>query len=138
MTGPEEPTLGEPATEEELFYADLADHLERETLPFLNQVLRQMVMLTAALFAGLVTFSDRRVFPVGWLSAGAAPLLVSLACCLAGILPATSTAPRREPYLIKPEIEAGVRYKSRCLRLGAGFLFAALVILFIGLFVANP
>jgi len=50
-------------TENDLFLAKLGDQLIKDTIPFLNQVVRQMVTLSAALLFGTIAISDKPILP---------------------------------------------------------------------------
>jgi hypothetical protein len=138
MVSAERIVKGQKPTEEEVFYADAGDQLIKDSLPFLNQVLRQLVTLTAALFIGAAALFDKRLLEKPAIIAAMLVMLFALGIALVGILPFGDRINRRQPGLIYKEMKRAIGYKSWLAWTAAVALFISLAILGIGIIAANP
>jgi hypothetical protein len=126
---------GEEPTEEEMFYVGLADEQIKKNLPFVNEVLRQLVTLSTALIAGSVAILGitRLAISPGLAASAVVCFLVSLACALVGVLPYCTTIHRRSPEEIKESIRKATDWKLRLARISGGALFVGLLVLMLAL-----
>ncbi len=134
---PIELTATEPS-EEELFYVGLGDQLIKDTLPFLNQVLRQLVTLTVALLAVSVAIYDKEVVHRPLMVVGMVFLLISAILSFAGVLPYGGPITRREPTTIYDRLKQMTRVKSCLAWFAAVPLVLALVVMLVGVIAKNP
>jgi hypothetical protein len=126
-----------PASEEEAFYVGLGAHIVKETLPTLNQILRQLVTLSAALLAGAIAVSDKQIVGRGFILIAVVSLLMSLVAALGGMLPFHAEMPRDEPYTIRDIVMNAQRWKTRTVCVSGFLLALAMMVLLIGV-IAQP
>src|SRR5579859_1321922 len=82
-----ETVQGTLADEFDIFYVDWAKETVKRTIPFLNETLRQLVMLNAALFGGAATLLDKGKIGAGFQTALLICFLLSLFFAACGMLP---------------------------------------------------
>ena len=114
------------------------DELIKRDVPFVNEVLRQLVTLSAGLLAAHIALYSQPLMRLGFKIAIAVLFLLALAIALAGTLPHRRTLHRRAPYQIKREIEIALRLKLTILRFSAGFLLLGLLLALVGVIASNP
>src|SRR5262245_10946070 len=92
--------VGREPSEQELFLIGLGDELIRRDLPFLNEVLRQLVTLSTALAGGAIAIlNNTRVGFRGEIVGAIACFLVALVVALWGMLPKSGEITRRAPTM---------------------------------------
>lgn len=123
----------ESFVEEVEFFASWGDALLKETLPFLNQVLRQFVTLNAALLAGVAAFSDKGLMDRGLSITSMVLLLLALSAAIIGILPHGGWQRRCAGLEIREAVRGATEFKNWCVWLSAVMLLAALVVLTVGI-----
>ena len=127
---------GDVRTENDLFYSGLGDEQIKRRVPFLNEVLRQMVTLSTTLMGGTIIFLKELVSDE-FKKSIAIIFLFSLAAAFAGVLPHRSRIVRRCPDDIKVAYNEATSWKEWMLWISAGFLFVGLLIALIGIMVGR-
>src|SRR4051812_41938515 len=79
--------VGGKPTGDDLFYIDFGGELVKRALPFVNEVLRQMVTLSSALAGGSAAFLGETMIGPGYKSAAVFCFVAALAFAFAGVLP---------------------------------------------------
>lgn len=125
----------EPATDEDMFYVSMGEHLVKESLPTLNHSLRHVVTLSAALFAGTVAISKEHIAHSGVSLVCMVLLLVALGASGIALIPHESKIIVRCPADIREAIKSGILWKKNILIFAAIMVFMALAIMLIGIVV---
>jgi hypothetical protein len=128
---------GEEPTDESLLFISLGEEQIKRAVPFLNEVLRQLVTLSTALMGGSIAFlkADTPIHPTAKTSA-AVLFLLALLAALFGVLPYRSTIRPLFPNDIKRSVQAAMVWKDRLVWLSSGFLVVGLVVVLFGLWLS--
>jgi len=132
-----EEIIDEPATEEETFYADMGNAMVRDALPFMNQVLRQLVTLCTALLGGTLVFFKEDLVRPGVKVAAAFIFLAGLSFAFLGMLPIRERIHRGFPQQVQETVEKAIAAKSWKLRVSAVAVFVGLAVLLLGIVIRN-
>jgi hypothetical protein len=96
----------------DLFLAELGDQLIKDTVPFLNQVIRQMVTLSAALLFGTIAISDKPILPFPATLTAVFLLLGALATSVWAMAGTTGRYRRMVLEEIHADVSSGIRSKN--------------------------
>jgi hypothetical protein len=129
---PTDKIVGIEPTFEERELVEWGEQTKKNSLPFLNDTLRQLVLIDAALLGGGLALNEKILHPLGR-GLGLLCLLVSLAAALWGMLPYGADVNLAIPEHIRIAREAGFRFKDRALKVAASALFAAFCLAAVGL-----
>lgn len=121
--------LGQAPSEEQEFYVEWGYETIKNNLKFLNEVLRQLVTLSAALLGGSIAFYDPNMIGKGFKNAVVALYLFALIASFLGVLPYEGEINPQNPNSVKRHKEAARRYKR-------ALLFVAEILLILGFLVA--
>jgi hypothetical protein len=126
----------EPATipsEEESFYLALGEEITKRSLPFTNEVLRQMVTLSTAMAGGGAAFLNEPLITLTYKIPAVVFFLLALAAALVGVFPFVSTMDRNCPAEVKATVSRAVWFKLGCLCGSAIFSIVGLIAVVAGL-----
>jgi hypothetical protein len=133
---PEPPAIeGEPPTEEEEFYVQWGFETIKNNLKFLNEVLRQLVTLSATLLGGSIAFLDTSMIDARYKNAAVAFFFLSLLSSFLGILPYRGEINPLNPNSVKRHKEAAYKSKRFYLLLTELLLALGFLITVIGMVV---
>ncbi len=133
QTPKSESIVGEVPTNEEIFYAEYGDDLTRDTIPFLNQVLRQFVTLSTALMGGSIAFLSDSLVDPDFKKSIVVLFLFSLVAALLGVLPYRGKFHRRCPNEIKEVCLSARTWKTRFLWISAAMIFIGSLVAILGI-----
>jgi hypothetical protein len=121
-------------SEQDLFLIGLGDELVRRNLPYLNDVLRQLVTLSTALAGGSIAlFKNDNLTAPGYRFTAIVFFLLALASAMYGMLPRAGVITRRAPNVIRSGLDNALNAKRTLCSACACFIVGGLVILLIGL-----
>ena len=124
---------GRPPSTDEQFYLEWGYETLKNNFNLLNEVLRQLLTLDAALLAAAIGFLDKIKIP-DWSKAFVLILLcASLVISFLGVLPYKGKVDLRKPEDIKLHKEKALASKRRFLWIAASLLFVSFVISILGL-----
>jgi hypothetical protein len=125
--------VGRAPSPDEVLYTEIGADMVKRVLPFVNEVLRQLVTLSATLAGGSAAFlSDALVGP--WLKVPAVVcFLLALVAAFAGMLPYNAAVAWTQPHDVKRTVDRALAWKGGCLRVAAAAIVAGLVAVVAGL-----
>jgi hypothetical protein len=127
--------VGTPLTADEQSALDAAREAVRNSVPVANDIMGKVLAVDAALIGGGVIIAKGDVFPTWWAAVVMAPLLISFACALWGLMPRrgrlnlTDLAQLMDTH---SDTSRAVRRKSDALFAAVLALFSALILAFVG------
>jgi hypothetical protein len=121
------PQIGEDLTEDDLFWRRWAIDSRKANLQLANDVLRQMVTLSATILGAGVVFLTKDVIPERFIVPVLLAFLFSLGFSFWGILPYFGMPDITSPDEIKKHKLAALKHKLDCMRAGALFFVGALL-----------
>jgi len=127
--------VGTPLTTDEQSTLDAAREAVRNSVPVANEVLGKLLAVDAALVGGGVIIAKGDVFPTWWAAVVMAPLLVSFACALMGLMPRRGRLDLTDLAQLmdtQSDTSRAVRRKSNALFAAVVALFSALILAFVG------
>lgn len=124
---------GRPS-EEEKFYVAWGYRTLTDTLPFLNEVLRQLVTLSSTLLGGSIAFLDDKMINLTLKKFVLIVFFATLIISFFGILPYNETFDVRKPSETKRYVDNVIKLKLlyvriACILLGTGFVLALIGLL---------
>ena len=124
--------VGGDPTPEELMYFDIGEQFLKDSLPNLNQTIRQLVMLDAGTLGGAIAISDKPAI-AHWAISLTLPLLfLALITAVIGLIPYHADVSRNEPYEVRRHLFIAIKRKGRIVRASVSFLLAALGVMVLG------
>lgn len=114
-----------PPDATDAFYCDIGNQLIRNRIPFMNEVLRQLLTLSVAMLGGSTFFLGPAVCHPGLRIAAMSMFLLSLLCALFGVLPFRATIRLHVVHEIRETIESIILSKDR-------FVWASSIFLVLG------
>lgn len=124
---------GQEPTTEEVFYSDLGDELFKRNIPFLNDVLRQLMTLSVGLMGGGMFFLTDAVCDKGMRLVAMGMFFISLGISLIGILPYGHAVHLGMPVEIRESVNRAIWWKTGWVWGSTVFLVLGLGLAFIGL-----
>jgi len=122
-----------PASDESLFYASLGDEQLKRKIPFLNEVLRQLLTLSAAMMGGSIALWNDLRINHGMKIAATACFMGSLIVSLVGILPLYKQFRRQWVNEIRDAFSIASTWKSLFIWIAALFLVCGFLAILFGL-----
>ena len=125
MTESENPqsTIGRRLTLEDTFYLSWAEESLKNTLPFLNDVLRQLVTLSSTLLGGSIAFISINMIGPRYHYVATISFFLALITSFIGILPRRGSVSFQDISQNQHDLEAALNWKLRLCRI-AGVLIA--------------
>lgn len=105
--------VGKPLTEEDQFYLGWGYDSLKANFQLANEILRQLVTLSAALLGSSVYFLGKGAIPEKMVTPILLLLLASLIVSLLGVLPYTGTVDLNSPDKIRAHKESALKRKRR-------------------------
>jgi hypothetical protein len=130
---PEIVVAGEIPTEEEVFYVEWGFETIKNNLKFLNEVLRQLVTLSATLLGGSIAFLDATLIGAKVKNAAVAVFFLALIVSFLGILPHRGEIDPQNANSVKRHKDTVYKWKSFYLLLTEIFLALGFLITVIGM-----
>jgi hypothetical protein len=123
---------GEAPTNVEALYHQIGQDLAKKQLPFLNDLLRQLLTMGIGLAGGGLYFLDEKMCHSGMKLAAVGMFFIAILCALAGVLPYRDRFCVSAPYEVKDFVDRAVTWKD-CMIWGSSiFLFLGLAAAFVG------
>lgn len=114
------------ASPHEIFYFRLGEELYKRNIPFLNDVLRQLLTTSVSLMGGGIVFLSDALCNKGCKVAAITMFLLATLSALGGVLPYRDDLPLSMPYAIKAGVERAIWWKD-------GFVYTASIFIVLGL-----
>ncbi len=126
---------GSPVNEEQEFYLRWGYESIKANLQLANDVLRQLLTLSAALLGSGVYFRQNEAIPAQLIAPTLILLLIALVASLLGVLPFRGTVDLSSPDKIKEHKNSALTSKRRYIFISAVSLVLALILAGVGVVV---
>jgi len=121
--------LGKWPDPEDVFFFELGEEIFKRNIPFLNEILKQLVTMSIALSGGSLMFLDKSVCDPTLKLAASVMFFVALISSFVGVLPYRDSVRRSDPDAIKENVKKATEWKN-------GFVWAASIFIGLGLILA--
>ena len=129
---------GQWASAEETLFVGIGEEIFKRNLPFLNDVLRQLLTTSIALSGGTLMFLSDPQCHKGMKLTAAAMFALAMICSFIGILPYRDSVRLDVPAEIKENVKAATWWKYSWICGSITFIFLGLALAFLGVLVGVP